>query len=164
MRRTKLLAPTPETLESLTPLHQLRGFLDSVARAEDMHDLGFHIAGQLGIESLGSYGQAAAKAFTFHESILFDREMTVREHLSWRRLLLMKRLNNWNRSSSHRLSIRTSTCTSLTRSSGPALAHYSAALANTTSHFLDYFKRPDSELLSDCYKIVGYHFRRLPAC
>lgn len=75
LRRAKLVAPTPETLESLMPLHQLCVFLHSVARAEGRHDLGFHIGGHLGIESLGVYGKLAAKAFTFHESILFGSEM-----------------------------------------------------------------------------------------
>ncbi len=75
LHRAKLLAPTPETLESLMPLHQLCDFLHSVARSEGIDDLGFHIAGQLGIESLGAYGKLAAQAFTFHESILFGREL-----------------------------------------------------------------------------------------
>ena len=75
LRRAKLSAPRPETLESVMPLHQLTDFLHSVARAEGMRDLGFHIGGHLGIESLGAYGKLAAQAFTFHESILFGREM-----------------------------------------------------------------------------------------
>jgi AraC-like DNA-binding protein len=50
-------------------------FLSSVARAEGFHDLGFHIAGHLGIESLGSYGRLVAKAFTFHEAIQITREL-----------------------------------------------------------------------------------------
>ena len=55
LRRAKLLAPTPETLESLMPLHQMCDFLSSVAREQGLDDLGFRIAGQLGIESLGSF-------------------------------------------------------------------------------------------------------------
>ena len=75
LRRVKLSAPTPETLATLIPLHQVCVFLNSVARAEGMHDLGFHIAGNLGIESLGSYGRQVAKAFTFHEAIQITREL-----------------------------------------------------------------------------------------
>ena len=74
LRRAKLMAPTPETLESLMPLHQVCEFLSSVAREQGLDDLGFRIAGQLGIESLGSFGRLITKAFTFHESIQISRE------------------------------------------------------------------------------------------
>lgn len=74
LRRAKLLAPTPETLESLMPLHQVCDFLSSVAREQGLDDLGFRIAGQLGIENLGSFGRLISKAFTFHESIQISRE------------------------------------------------------------------------------------------
>jgi AraC-like DNA-binding protein len=43
--------------------------LSSVARAEGINDLGFRIAGQLGIESLGLYGRLIAQSLTIHESI-----------------------------------------------------------------------------------------------
>ena len=49
--------------------------MNSVARAEGIHDLGFHVAGHLGIESLGSFGRSIAKAFTFYEGIQFTREL-----------------------------------------------------------------------------------------
>jgi len=75
LRRAKLSAPTPETLGTLIPLHQVCDFLNSVARAEGIHDLGFHIAGNLGMESMGSYGRQVAKAFTFHEAIQITREL-----------------------------------------------------------------------------------------
>jgi AraC-like DNA-binding protein len=51
------------------PLHQLCDFLSSVAHAEGLNDLGFRIAGNLGMEGLGSFGRLLEQAFTFHESI-----------------------------------------------------------------------------------------------
>lgn len=74
LRRAKLVAPTSDTCESLVPLHQLCLFLRDVARSEGLHDLGFHIAGQDGIESLGSYATLLARAFTFYDSIQISRE------------------------------------------------------------------------------------------
>ena len=75
LRAAKLSAPTPDTFESLIPLRQLCVFLNSVADGEGMHDLGFHIAGNLGMEFLGSYGRLVAEALTFHETIQISREM-----------------------------------------------------------------------------------------
>jgi len=75
LHRAKLTPPTPETHETLIPLHQASVFLNSVARAEGLDDLGFHIAGHLGIQSLGSYGRLLAKAFTFHEAFQITREL-----------------------------------------------------------------------------------------
>jgi AraC-like DNA-binding protein len=49
--------------------------LSSVAHGEGRDDLGFHIAGHLGIESLGSYGRLVARAFTFHEAFQITREL-----------------------------------------------------------------------------------------
>ena len=74
LRRAKILAPTPETLESLMPLHQVCDFLSSVAREQGLDDLGFRIAGQLGIEILGSFWRLISRALTFHESIQISRE------------------------------------------------------------------------------------------
>ena len=75
LRLAKLSAPTPETLESLVPLYQLCDFLSLVAREQGLDDLGFRIAGQLGIENLGSFGRLVSEAFTFHESIQISREL-----------------------------------------------------------------------------------------
>jgi hypothetical protein len=69
LRRAKLSPPSPGTLETLIPLHQLCDFLSSVAHAEGINDLGFRIAGHLGIESLGVYGRLIAQSLTLHESI-----------------------------------------------------------------------------------------------
>lgn len=74
LRRAKLSAPTVETLESIIPLHQLCVFLNSVSRAEGIPDLGFHIAGRLGIQSLGAYGRLVMQAFTLHEFIQLSTE------------------------------------------------------------------------------------------
>jgi AraC-like DNA-binding protein len=74
LQRARLSAPTPETSELLIPLHQLCDFLNTVARGEGLDDLGFRIAGSLGIESLGSFGRLIAQAFTFHESIQISRD------------------------------------------------------------------------------------------
>ena len=74
LRHARLSAPNPDTLESLVPLHQVCDFLNSVARAEGLHDLGFRIAGHLGMEGLGSFGRLLAQAFTLHESIQISRE------------------------------------------------------------------------------------------
>ena len=57
LRLAKLSAPTPETLDSLIPLHQLCDFLDLTAHEQGLDDLGFRIAGQHGIEILGSFGR-----------------------------------------------------------------------------------------------------------
>jgi AraC-like DNA-binding protein len=62
-------------LESLIPLHQLCDFLSSVAHAEGLSDLGFRIAGNLGMEGLGSFGRLLKQAFTFHESIQISSEL-----------------------------------------------------------------------------------------
>jgi AraC-like DNA-binding protein len=75
LRRARLTAPTPETSESLMPLHQLCDFLSSVAHEEELHDLGFRIAGHLGIEGLGAFGRLLAQAFTLHESIQISSEL-----------------------------------------------------------------------------------------
>ena len=75
LRHAKLSAPTPETLDSLIPLHQLCDFLDLTAREQGLDDLGFRIAGQHGIESLGSFGRLTSQGFTFHESIQISREL-----------------------------------------------------------------------------------------
>ena len=74
LRLAKLSAPTSETLDSLIPLHQLCDFLDLTAHEQGLDDLGFRIAGQHGIESLGSFGRLISEAFTFHESIQISRE------------------------------------------------------------------------------------------
>jgi AraC-like DNA-binding protein len=73
--RAKVLAPEPETRDSLMPLHQLCVFLNSVSWSEGMPDLGFHIAGRLGIESLGTYGRLVMQAFTLHEFIQLSMEL-----------------------------------------------------------------------------------------
>ena len=75
LRVAKLSAPTPDTYESLIPLRQLCVFLNSVADGEGIHDLGFHIAGPLGMEFLGAYGRIVAEALTFHETIQISSEM-----------------------------------------------------------------------------------------
>jgi AraC-like DNA-binding protein len=49
--------------------------LSSVARAEGIHDLGFRIAGHLGIESLGVYGRLVARSVTMHEAIQMSRAL-----------------------------------------------------------------------------------------
>lgn len=69
LRRAALSAPSPETVETLIPLYQLCDFLSSVARAEGIDDLGFRIAGRLGIESLGVYGRLLGQSLTIHELI-----------------------------------------------------------------------------------------------
>src|SRR6056297_2173594 len=74
LHRAKLTPPTPETHEALIPLYQVSVFLNSVARAEGFRDLGFHLAGHHGIESLGSYGRLIAGAFTFYDAIQLTRE------------------------------------------------------------------------------------------
>ena len=66
LRRAGLSIPSPETLETLIPLHQLCCFLSSVARTEGINDLGFRIAGHMGIESLGRYGRFIAQSLTLH--------------------------------------------------------------------------------------------------
>ena len=53
LRRAGLSTPSPETIETLVPLHQVCDFLSSVARAEGICDLGLRIAGQQGIDHLG---------------------------------------------------------------------------------------------------------------
>jgi len=78
LRHARLSAPNPDTLESLVPLHQVCDFLNSVARAEGLHDLGFRIAGHLGMEGLGSFGRLLAQAFTLHESIQISSELISR--------------------------------------------------------------------------------------
>lgn len=75
LRRVGLTPLTPETYESLIPLHQVRVFLKAVAHTQCQHDLGFHIAGDHGIESLGTYGRLIAGAFTFHEAFQITREL-----------------------------------------------------------------------------------------
>ena len=75
LRGAKLLMPSPGTLETLIPLHQLCDFLSTVARAEGIHDLGFRIAGHLGIESLGLFGRLIAQSLTLHESIQTSLEL-----------------------------------------------------------------------------------------
>lgn len=69
LRRAKLLMPSPDTLETLVPLHQVCEFLSSAARAEGIHDLGFRVAGAQGTEHLGVYGQLLAQSLTLHEMI-----------------------------------------------------------------------------------------------
>jgi AraC-like DNA-binding protein len=61
--------PSPNTLETLVPLHQVCDFLSSVARAEGIHDLGFRVAGAQGTEHLGVYGKLLAQSLTLHEMI-----------------------------------------------------------------------------------------------
>lgn len=68
-----LSAPSPENLETLMPLHQLCGFLSSVARSEGINDLGFRIGGHMGTESLGAYGRLIAQSLTIHESVQLSR-------------------------------------------------------------------------------------------
>ena len=55
LRRASLSFPSPGTLETLVPLHQACDFLSSVARAKGIHDLGFRVTGQQGMEHLGVY-------------------------------------------------------------------------------------------------------------
>ena len=43
--------------------------------AEGIHDLGYRIAGNLGIESLGVYGRLIAKSLTLHDSIEISIEL-----------------------------------------------------------------------------------------
>lgn len=62
LRRAKLSPVEPATCEQLIPLHQLCEFLRSVSRAEGLDGLGFHIAGQHGVESLGTYGRTGSYA------------------------------------------------------------------------------------------------------
>ena len=50
-------------------------FLGMVACAEGIHDLGYRIAGNLGIESLGVYGRLIAKSHTLHDSIEISIEL-----------------------------------------------------------------------------------------
>jgi AraC-like DNA-binding protein len=69
LRRARLSVPSPETLETLIPLHQLCDFLSSVARAEGINDLGFRIGGHRGRESLGVFGRLVEQSLTIHESI-----------------------------------------------------------------------------------------------
>jgi hypothetical protein len=68
-----LSVPSPESHETLMPLHQLCGFISSVARAEGIDDLGFRIGGHMGTESLGAYGRLTAQSLTIHESIQLSR-------------------------------------------------------------------------------------------
>ena len=74
LRQAGLSAPSRDSLETLMPLHQLCGFLSSVARAEGIKDLGFRIGGHMGTESLGTYGRLIAQSLTIHESILLSRK------------------------------------------------------------------------------------------
>lgn len=75
LRQAGLSAPSPESLETVMPLHQLCSFLSCVARSEGIKDLGFRIGGQRGRESLGTYGRLTAQSLTIHESILISREL-----------------------------------------------------------------------------------------
>ncbi|XZE51522.1 helix-turn-helix domain-containing protein [Planctomycetaceae bacterium SH139] len=67
--RAKLSPPSPNSSDSLIPLHQLCIFLNSFSRAEGIHDLGFRIAGYQGIGSLGIYGKIVMQSFTLHEFV-----------------------------------------------------------------------------------------------
>jgi AraC-like DNA-binding protein len=69
LRRAKLRMPSPDTLETLVPLHQVCDFLSSVARAEGIQDLGFRVVGAQGTEHLGIYGKLLAQSLTLHEMI-----------------------------------------------------------------------------------------------
>ena len=75
LRRAGLTIPSAESLETLIPLYQLCNFLSSVARAEGITDLGFRIAGHLGMESLGVFGRLIAQSLTLHESIQSSVEL-----------------------------------------------------------------------------------------
>jgi AraC-like DNA-binding protein len=75
LERAKLLVPSPDNLETLIPFYQFCDFLSSVARAEGMSDLGFRVAGHLGIESMGVYGRLIAQSLTLHDSIQTSIEL-----------------------------------------------------------------------------------------
>ena len=51
----------------LPQLIETRDFLNSVARAEGISDLGFHACGQQGAEHLGMYGRLVSQSLTIHD-------------------------------------------------------------------------------------------------
>ena len=75
LRRARLSTPSPGALEKLVPFHQVCDFLSSVARAEGIHDLGFRVTGQQGMEHLGVYGRLLAQALTLHDLIQTSRRL-----------------------------------------------------------------------------------------
>lgn len=74
LHRAKIATPESAAPDSLIPLHQLCVFLNSVSRAEGIPDLGFHITGRQGIESLGLYGQLVMQSLTLHDFIQTSME------------------------------------------------------------------------------------------
>ena len=69
LQQAGLSTPSPSTLETLIPVHQVCEFLSSVARAEGINDLGFRVCGQQGTELLGTYGRLLSQSLTIHDLI-----------------------------------------------------------------------------------------------